>query len=129
MPKVAEKILSRRLRWCLVAIVSGIAAAVPLSARSENAYCTHARYDEDKAGMSQAFGMGVLKVKPPDQGLGLLVNDVFWQQMDFAERVHFAKRLECALAGPGKSLAEIPLHSQATGALLATWRSGKLEMP
>ena len=120
-------ILSSRSRWCLVAALSCVAAAVSLSARSENAYCTQARYDEDKAGMSQAFAMGVLKTEPPAKGV--LVNDVFWQQMDFAKRVHFAKRLECALAGPGKILAEMPLHSQATGSLLATWSLGKLQMP
>ena len=46
------------------------AATIALSARSENVLHAVSRYDEDKAGMSQAFGMGVLQTKPPVQGLG-----------------------------------------------------------
>ena len=79
--------------------------------------------------MAFAFGSGVLQNLPEEQGFGVLVNDAYWARMNYRARVGFMRSLDCAIAGPGKALANTDVRSQGSGALLAKWEGGKLNAP
>jgi len=79
--------------------------------------------------MAFAFGSGVLRNLPEGQGSGVLVNDAYWARMNYRAKVGFMRNLECAIAGPGKALANIDVRSQRSYALLAKWEGGKLDAP
>ena len=53
---------------------------------SETGYCTAVQYDKDRVTMAFAFGSGVLQKLPEEQGLGVLVNDGYWAQMNYGAR-------------------------------------------
>ena len=79
--------------------------------------------------MAFAFGSGVLQNLPEEQGLGVLVNDAYWARMNYRAKVGFMGSLDCAIAGPGRALANTDVRSQESGALLAKWEGGKLNAP
>ena len=95
----------------------------------ETSYCTTAQYDKDRVTMAFAFGSGVLQKLPEGQGFGVLVNDAYWARMNYRAKVGFMRSLDCAIAGPGKTLALTDVRSQRSGALLAKWEWGKLNAP
>jgi hypothetical protein len=92
-------------------------------------YCTNAQHEKDRVIMAFAFGSGALQNIPKQQGLGVLVNDTFWAGMNYRAKVSFMRSLDCAIAGPGKALANTDVRSQRSGALLAKWEGGKLNAP
>lgn len=99
------------------------------ASRTETGYCTAAQYDKDRVTMAFAFGSGVLQNLPEEQGFGVLVNDAYWARMNYRAKVDFMRSLDCAIAGPGKALANTDVRSQGSGALLAKWEGGKLNAP
>lgn len=92
-------------------------------------YCTNAQQEKDRVTMAFAFGSGVLQNLPKAQGLGVRINDAYWAGMNYRTKVAFVRSLECAIAGPGKTLTNADVRSQSTGALLAKWERGKLNAP
>ena len=95
----------------------------------ETEYCTNAQYEKDRVTMAFAFGSGVLQNLPQGQGVGVLVDDAYWARMNYRAKVSFMRSLECAIAGPGKALANTDVRSQKSGTLLAKWEGGKLNAP
>ena len=100
--------------------------AIIASPINETGYCTAAQYDKDRVTMAFAFGSGVLQKLPEEQGFGVLVNDAYWARMNYRAKVGFMRSLDCAIAGPGKALANTDVRSQRSGALLAKWELGNL---
>ena len=99
------------------------------ASRTKTGYCTATQYDKDRVTVAFAFGSGVLENLPEEQGFGVLVNDAYWARMNYRARVGFMRSLDCAIAGPGKALANTDVRSQASGTLLARWEGGKLNAP
>jgi hypothetical protein len=95
----------------------------------ETGYCTNAQHEKDRVTMAFAFGSGVLQKLPDDEGLGVSVNEGYWARMNYRSKVGFMRSLECAIAGPGKALANTNVRSQKSNALLAKWELGKLNAP
>ena len=79
--------------------------------------------------MAFAFGSGVLQNLPDGEGFGVSVNEGYWARMNYRAKVGFMRSLECAIAGPGKALANTDVRSQRSNALLAKWEWGKLNAP
>ena len=96
---------------------------------NETGYCTKAQHEKDRVTMAFAFGSGVLQKLPVEEGLGVSVNEGYWAQMNYHSKVGFMRSLECAIAGPGKALANTDVRSQRSNALLAKWELGKLNAP
>jgi len=92
-------------------------------------YCTNAQHEKDRVTVAFAFGSGVLQNAPTARGLGVRVNDAYWAGMSYRTKVAFMRSVECAVAGPGKTLANTDVRSQRSGALLAKWERGKLNAP
>ena len=95
----------------------------------DTGYCTNAQHEKDRATMAFAFGSGVLQNRPDGESLGVSVNEDYWAQMNYRTKVGFMRSLECAIAGPGKALANTDVRSQKSNALLAKWELGKLNAP
>lgn len=103
--------------------------AITPSSTDETGYCTDAQHEKDRVTMAFAFGSGVLQKLPDEEGLGVSVNEGYWARMNYRSKVSFMRSLECAIAGPGKALANTDVRSQKTNALLAKWQLGKLNAP
>ena len=92
-------------------------------------YCTNVQHEKDRVTMAFAFGSGVLQKLPNEEGLGVSVNEGYWARMSYRSKIGFMRSLECAIAGPGKALANTDVRSQRSNALLAKWELGKLNAP
>jgi hypothetical protein len=103
--------------------------AITASPTDETGYCTNAQHEKDRVTMAFAFGSGVLRKLPDEEGLGVSVNEGYWARMNYRSKVDFMRSLECAIAGPGKALANTDVRSQKSNALLAKWELGKLNAP
>jgi hypothetical protein len=103
--------------------------AIRASPTDETSYCTNAQHEKDRVTMAFAFGSGVLQKLPDEEGLGVSVNEGYWARMSYRSKVGFMRSLECAIAGPGKALANTDVRSQKSNALLAKWQLGKLNAP
>ena len=99
------------------------------SPTDDTGYCTNVQHEKDRVTMAFAFGSGVLQKLPDGEGLGVSVNDGYWARMNYRTKVGFMRSLECAIAGPGKALANTDVRSQRSNALLAKWELGKLNAP
>lgn len=102
---------------------------ITASPTDDTSYCTNAQQEKDRATMAFAFGSGVLQNRPDEESLGVSVNEDYWAQMNYRTKVDFMRSLECAIAGPGKALANTDVRSQRSNALLAKWELGKLNAP
>ena len=76
--------------------------------------------------MELAFGTGILK---NDSGLSVFISETYWNQMKFEEKSRFAEALDCAVAGVGKSVAEMTFRSDRTGKTIGDWSWGTLTVP
>jgi hypothetical protein len=103
--------------------------AITTSPTDEAGYCTNSQHEKDRVTMAFAFGSGVLQKLPDEQGLGVSVNEAYWAQLNYRSKVGLMRSLECAIAGPGKALADTDVRSQNSNALLAKWELGKLNAP
>ena len=74
--------------------------------------------------MAFAFGSGVLQNLPEEQGFGVLINDAYWARMNYRAKVGFLRSLDCAIAGPGKALANTDVRSQGVARSLPSERGG-----
>jgi len=99
------------------------------SPTDETGYCTNAQHEKDRVTMAFAFGSGVLQKLPDGEGFGVSVNEGYWARTNYRTKVGFMRSLECAIAGPGKALANTDVRSQRSNALLAKWELGKLNAP
>jgi hypothetical protein len=98
-------------------------------ASPETGYCTKAQHEDDRVTMAFAFASGLLQNVPKSLGPSVRVDDAYWARMNYRAKVGFMRSLECAIAGPGKALANTGVRSQRSGRLLATWEAGKLNAP
>lgn len=99
------------------------------SPTAETGYCTKVQHENDRVTMAFAFASGLLQNVPEGLGPSVRVDDAYWARMNYRAKVGFMRSLECAIAGPSKSLAKTDVRSQRSGALLATWEAGKLNAP
>jgi hypothetical protein len=103
--------------------------AIMASTTDETGYCTNVQHEKDRVTMAFAFGSGILQKLPDEEGLGVSVDEAYWAQLKYRSKVGLMRSLECAIAGPGKALANTDVRSQKSNALLAKWELGKLNTP
>ena len=113
-----------------VAIAHQVAPDSPAPQRSSAARvddrCTPAFHAEAKAKIEQAFSAGLLANNDTPGGLSVTVSEALWRQSDFAWKRNLAEALDCALAGPGKSISDIDFRSSRTNRVVGRWHWGRL---
>lgn len=88
--------------------------------------CTPAFQAEAKAKIEQAFSAGLLANNDTPGGLSVTVREALWRQSDFAWKRNLAEALDCALAGPGKSVSDMEFRSSRTNRVVGRWHWGRL---
>ena len=96
------------------------------SAAKTEGRCTPAYHAEAKAKIEQAFSAGLLADNDTPGGLSVTVREALWQQSDFAWKRNLAEALDCALAGPGKTVADMNFRSSRTNRVVGRWHWGRL---
>lgn len=76
--------------------------------------------------LTAGFGSGFLKDFCPGEKLCIVVNEAVWDKVDYKTKLGLAKTVDCAIAGPGKSLIKFLFRSDRTNKVLGTWTWGKL---
>jgi hypothetical protein len=134
---------ARKASWLLLAAVPAALIAVAIY-RSNNSppegdhptttdqaygHCSKQQYEADHLQMELAFGTGILKNDAKGSGLGVFISEAYWNQMTFEQKTRFAEAFDCAIAGVGKSIAEMKFRSDRTGKTIGEWSWGTLTVP
>jgi len=91
--------------------------------------CTEQKHKSDQLQMELAFGTGILKNDEKGSGLSVFVSEIYWNQMTFEQKTRFVEAFDCAVAGVGKSIAEMKFRSDRTGKTIGEWSWGTLTVP
>ena len=87
-------------------------------------YCTKEQYETDRVYTNITSPL----ISVPDaKGVTASVDDAGWQALDQSGRAKFARQIDCALAGPGKSFARVEINGIKSGKPLGVMRYGLLD--